>query len=59
MVTQFLGNTIVSIATVFSGMWVFFKFWNGGLIFSCDYWAYWELQLCKVQLDYCKYPFSI
>ena len=25
MVTQFLGNTIVSIATVFSGMWVLFQ----------------------------------
>ena len=22
-------------------------------------WAYWELQLCRVLLDYCKYRFSI
>lgn len=25
MITQFLGNTIVSMATVFSGMWVLFQ----------------------------------
>ena len=49
MMMEFLANAIVGISAAFSG----------GLIFSGDYWAYWELQLCRVLLDYCKYRFSI